>query len=415
MRKTDKFVRFVGPIVAGGGIMFGAAAPSAAAEPTTYNIAGLADFSGPYADIMKDYAACRIGVVNWWNEEVGKGLSVKLNVKDYDTRYDVAQTASLWPGIRAELSPVAIFGIGGPDVAALQERLPNDKVPMFMGTAGYGYAWKPSSWVFNARATYPHEALAFMDWYRQKRGGDGPLKLGIISSEASPAYVDIHKGMLHYAKENPAKLEVVEVIYAEVQPTDLTQQVNRLVRKGVEVIQIQTNTAAVVATQRALQALGKSNIPIMVSAHNSLQASGKAIGGMQQLEGRYEAYGMAIPTGEKSMASDFHQMLREKHKMNANFNVPCLMGMSQAFVAVRAIEHAVKDSGGKKIDGDAVRAALFNHQIPTGQSFGVLPDLKYTEEAPFPIEGLSVNIGTVENGKYRTVATQVPVPKVTKW
>jgi len=84
-------------------------------------------------------------------------------------------------------------------------------------------------------------------------------------------------------------------------------------------------------------------------------------------------------------------------------------------VAVRAIENAVKDSGGKKIDGDAVRAALFKHQITTGQSFGVLPDLKYTEEAPYPIEGLRANIGTVENGKYRAVATQVPVPKVTKW
>lgn len=418
MFKAEKvdhsWARAVACGVAAVGVSFAAVAADPARAQTTYNIAGLADFSGPYADIMKDYATCRQGVVQWWNDEAGKPLGVKLNVKDYDTRYDVAQTASLWPGIRAELEPVAVFGLGGPDVAALQERLPGDKVPMFMGTSGYGYGWKPGSWIFNARATYPHEAAAFMEWFRQKRGGDGPLKLGIISSEASPAYVDIHKGMEHYAKENPTKLQVVEVIYAEVQPTDLTQQVNRLVRKGAEVIQIQTNTAAVVATQRALQSLGK-NIPIMVSAHNSLQASGKAVGGIQQLEGSFESYGMAVPTGEKTQASEFHAMLRDKYKMNANFNVPCLMGMSQAFVAVRSIENAVKDAGGKRITGEDVRKALLTHPIPSEQSFGVLPDLKYSEEAPFPVEGLSVNIGSIEKGQYRIVAEKVPVPKVTKW
>lgn len=419
MFETQKSDRSWARSAACGAAMVGVFALAGAANParaqTTYNIAGLADFSGPYADIMKDFAACRRGVVDWWNDDVGKSLGVKLNVKDFDTRYDVAQTASLWPGIRAELEPIAIFGVGGPDVAALQERLPGDKVPMFMATAGYGYAWKPDSWIFNPRATYPHEAAAFMEWFRQKRGGDKPLKLGIISSEAAPAYVDIHKGMEHYAKENPNRLEVVEVIYAQVQPTDLTQQVNGLVRKGAEVILIDTNTAAVVATQRALQSLGKSNIPIMMSSHNGLQASGKAVGGIQQLEGNFESYGMAVPTGEKTPASDFHRMLRDKYKMNANFSVPCLMGLSQAFVAVRSIENAVKDSGGKRITGEDVRKALLKHPIPSAQSFGVLPDLKYSEEAPFPTVGLSVNIGTVQNGQYKIAAEKVPVPKVTKW
>ena len=419
MFETQKSDRSKARTVIRGVAMLGVFAAAVAANPvraqTTYNIAGMADFSGPYADIMKDWSACRHGVVDWWSDEVGKPLGVKLTLKEYDARYDVAQTASLWPGIRAELDPVAILGAGGPDVAALQERLPSDKVPMFMATAAYGYSWKPDPWIFNPRATYPHEAAAFMEWFRQKRGGDKPLKLGIISSEAAPAYVDINKGMEHYAKENPNRLEVVEVIYAAVQPTDLTQQVNRLVRKGVEVILIDTNTAAVVATHRALQSLGKSNIPIMMSSHDGLQASGKAVGGIQQLEGDFEAYGMAIPTGEKSVTSDFYQTLRDKHKMNASFNVPCLMGMSQAFLAVRSIENAVKDAGGKRITGEDVRKALLKHPIPSAQTFGVLPDLKYSEQAPFPIEGLWVNIGTVQNGQYKTAAGKVPIPKVTKW
>lgn len=390
-------------------------AGAGAQAQTTYNLVGLADFTGPYADIMKDVTGCRRGVVDWWNAEVGKDLGVALKIKDYDTRYDVAQVASLWPGAKSELNPILAFGIGGPDAAALQERLPADKVPMLMATASYGYGWKPNSWVFNARPTYPHEAAAFMEWFRKKRGGDAPLKVGIISSEASPAYVDIHKGMEKYAKDNPKLLEVVETIYTEVQPTDLTPQMARLVRKGVEVIQIQTNTAAVVAARRALQSLGKTNIPIMMSAHNSLLASGKAIGGLAQMEGNYEAYGMAIPTEDKTTARGFYEKLRDKYKVAAGYNVACLMGLNQAMVAVRTVENAAKAIGPAKLSGEIVRKTLVTTPISTEQSFGVLPTLNYSEDAPFPTRGLTVNIGSVQNGKYTIVDHNVAVPVLNKW
>lgn len=380
-----------------------------------YNIAGLADFTGPYADIMKDLTSCRRAVIDWWNEEVGKGAGITLRIKDYDHRYDVAQVVSLWPGVKSELNPVLALGIGGVDAAGLQERLPADKIPMILSTASYGYAWKANPWVFNPRATYVHEGAAFMEWYRKKRGGDAPLKIGIISSEATPAYIDINRGMEKYAKDNPKSVEVVEVVFTEVQPTDLTTQVNRMVRKGVEVIQIQTNTAAVVAVRRALQALGKSNIPVMVSAHNSLPASGKAIGGLASMEGSYEVYGMAIPTEDDTTARQFYERLRSKYKLTAAFSVPCVMGLNETLVGVRAIEAAAKDAGAAKIDGAAVRNALISKPISSAQTFGVLPNLQYSDEAPFPTAGLGVNIGTVKNGKYTIVEQGVPVPAVNKW
>jgi len=205
---------------------------------TTYNVAGLADFTGPFADIMKDMTGCRRAVLDWWSEEVGKAQGVALRIKDFDTRYDVAQVASLWPGIKSELNPVVILGVGGADTNALQQRLPNDKVSLILGTAGYGFAWKGDNWAFNGRATYPHEAAAFYTWMQKKSGSTAPLKVGVISSEVSPAYVDIHKGVEKFAKDNPKIIEVVETIYTEAQPTDLTQQVNRLIRKGATMLQV---------------------------------------------------------------------------------------------------------------------------------------------------------------------------------
>ena len=57
---------------------------TAHAQVTTYNVAGLADFTGPYANIMKDVTGCRRGVLDWWSEEVGKSLGVALRIKEFD-------------------------------------------------------------------------------------------------------------------------------------------------------------------------------------------------------------------------------------------------------------------------------------------------------------------------------------------
>lgn len=91
------------------------AMPTTAFAQTNYNVASLADFTGPYADVMKNLVGGRWAkVVAWWNEEVGKGLGVKINMKDFDHRYDAAQVASLWPGIKSELKPTRCWAWADP-------------------------------------------------------------------------------------------------------------------------------------------------------------------------------------------------------------------------------------------------------------------------------------------------------------
>ncbi len=390
------------------------AAPGAALAQTSYGVAMLSDYSGPYADIMPMLGRSREVVLDWWNAEVGAKLGVKLNHKNFDTRYDAAQTASLWPGIKSEMKPIAVLGLGGPDVAALGQRLPDDGIPLFMSTAGYGYAWKPDSWIINPRPTYTHEAAAAFKWLKTRRGGSQPLKVGIISSEASPAYVDIARGIERYAKDNPNEIQVVETIFTEVQPTDISTQVRRLVRGGVEAISIQTNTAAVVATKRALQGLG-AKVPVITSSHNGLPASGKAAGGLNQMEGDYEAYGMGIASDEDTPARRFYEKLKADYKLAAPWNVLTLMGMSQALYTVRVIEHAIKKHGAQNLTGAKVRETLYAEPVTTEETFGTLPTLKFTKEAPFPVVGLKVNIATITGGKYVTAATNVDTPAVKKW
>ena len=388
--------------------------PLKAQAETEYNLAMLSDFSGPYADIMPTLAGGREAVIDWWNATRGKELGVTLSYKNYETRYDAAQVASLWPGIKSELSPIAVLGLGGPDVAALSERLPEDKIPMFMATAGYGFSWKADSWIFNPRPTYSHESAGFLNWMREQRGGDEPFKVAIMASEASPAYVDMARGLEQYAEENPDKINVVETVYTEVQPTDLTSQMRKVVRAGAEAVIIQTNTSIVVAVKRGLQANG-ADIPIMMSSHNGLPASGKAVGGIDQLEGDYEAYGMAIAAGTNTEQHAFYKMLADDYGLKASWNVVTAMGMAQGLYAVFTIDHAIDINGAENLTGENVRAALFDRPITTEETHGMLPTLTFTPEAPFPLKGLKVNVGAVRDGKIVIEAVGADVPNVTKW
>lgn len=401
-------------LLAAGAMALAWALPLKAQEETRYNVALLSDFSGPYADIMPILAAGREKVIDWWNATRGAQLGVTLNYKNYETRYDAAQVASLWPGIKSELEPIAVIGLGGPDVAALSERLPEDKIPMFMATAAYGYAWKPDSWIFNPRPTYSHESAGFLNWLRRKRGGDGPIKAAIMASEASPAYVDMAKGLEKYAEEHPDEIELVEVIYTEVQPTDLTAQMRRVARSGADALIIQTNTSIVVAAKRGLQANG-ADVPIMMSSHNGLPASGKALGGLEQLEGDYEAYGMAIAADEDTPPRQFYQTLSDSYGLKAPWNVVTAMGISQGLFAVTVIEHAIEANGPEGLTGEKVREALFAEPITTEETHGFLPTLSFTPEAPFPLKGLQVNVGSVRDGKIVVDATGAAIPNVEKW
>ena len=381
---------------------------------TTYNIASLADFTGPYADVMKDLNGARHSAVAWWNAEVGKDLGVQLRMKDYDHRYDAAQVASLWPGIKAELNPIIALGVGAPDATALQGRLPADGIPLIMSTAGYGFGWKSDPWVFNPRSTYAHEAAAFLEWYRKQNNVTGALKVAVFSSEASPAYVDIAKGLRKYADENKATIDLVEIVYTEVQPTDLTTQVNRVLNKGAQVLDVQTNTAAVVAVKRALQALNKK-VPIVMSSHNGITASASAMGGIANLEGDYEVYGMAMPTDENTKSRQFYEKLKSQYGMKGGWTVPTVMGLNQTLVALRAVEAAAKKSGAANVTGRGEREALLSTTITSEQTFEILSDVKYTNDAPFPTTGATVNIGIVKGGKYVTAAPGVAVPQIGKW
>src|ERR1700684_3287239 len=128
--------------------------PSFAAE---YVMSASADYSGPFADVMPNAMSGLLAINTWWNKEVGEKLGVKVDIKITDMRYDAAVIARTWPSILSRDKPIMHLGFGSPDLTTLMKRLPNDKVPMLIGTAMVGLVWQPKGWHFSLRTASSHE------------------------------------------------------------------------------------------------------------------------------------------------------------------------------------------------------------------------------------------------------------------
>jgi len=395
-----------------------ATAAGAATGEVEYKVPALADFSGPFADVSKHLVA-RDAVIKWWNDNDGKKLGIKLSVKNYDTRYDGTVVASMWPGILAEMKPIIGLGLGGADLSALQQRLPNDKVPMIYAPPGYGFGWLPNQWVFNARATYVHEWVTALAWYAGQNPQKRPLKVAFLSTQSSPAFVDIVKGMDKYIKtvlEPKGVATVVVTEWIDMQPVDLSSQIKKIIDAKADVITGTANTTMAAAALRAMQLHGV-NIPTIAAPWHTIWPLAQAMKSYAPWEGHMVVTGIASSTEKESKAWQFYQVLSKGYGLPAEWNPLNLLGISQGLLAVRAIEHAAKKVGAGKLTGTAVYEALTSSSFSEDELMGILPALKYSKEAPFPLQNGKVRVEWVKDGKYQLATPNwLTIPSdVTKW
>ena len=145
-------------------------------------------------------------------------LGVKLIRKTYDTRYDPALTASLWPGILSGDKPLLHMGLGGPDVAALMKRLPPGQgAPAHV----HRHVW------FHLAAQ--HVGLSVPADLRARIRGlfqlgahephQGPaIRVAIVGCKVSPAYVDGVRGFRSLLQGHGLDLKTVGTEWVQMKP-----------------------------------------------------------------------------------------------------------------------------------------------------------------------------------------------------
>jgi ABC-type branched-subunit amino acid transport system substrate-binding protein len=374
-----------------------------------YIMSASADFSGPFADVMPSAMSGIQSVTNWWNKDVGQKLGVKVNIKIYDMRYDAAVIARTWPSILSSDHPIMHLGFGSPDLTTLMKRLPNDRVPMIMGTAMVGLVWQPKGWHFSIRPTYSHEFAALFAKMQKDKGGK--LKIGAVSTQTAAGFVDQVKGVEKLAAMYPDQFEVVDTQWVAASPVTVTNNIRDMLEKKPDVIMVGGTTAQVVATAAALDEL-KVRIPIVSSSHNGLSEAGKG-GDLSKLEGSYSAFSFA-PDNQKDLP------LRDVYAANkegdGQWGLIADQSAAQALLALRVLEKAVAKVGPDKVTGEAMYDALLGNTYSEKDLLGALPTLKYDDTAPFPVGDIKAKAQIVKDGKIVPLSDAwMDSPKLEKW
>jgi len=389
------------------------------AEATKYKVPVISDFSGAYAELFKTWVPVHKAIFAWWNDKVGKELGVELDLKHYDGRYDSTVIASMWPGILADCQPIIALGGGGADVAALQQRLPQDKVPVIYGTASYGYGWLPNQWLFQVRPTYLQEFMTAFVWYTQQHPEKKPVKLGIMSAQITAA-LDIVKGIEKYFKDSLEPKGIAKIVateYVDINPVDVSSQMKKIIDAKADVVIGPVTTAMSTAYIRACQMYGV-NIPTIASPHHTIFPYARAMKTYEPFEGHMVVAAHVSITDKTSKTYEFFQDLVKNYGLDEKFwNVYSMMAVNQSILAVRAVEHAAKKFGPTGLTGEKVYEAILAEPFTTEELMGSLPSLYFTKDAPFSTKNLKVMIETVKDGKY-VLATPdwVPIPTdIEKW
>lgn len=392
-------------LLAAGVATLALAIPSLAKE---YTITASADYSGPFADVMPDAMAGLNAIVNYWNKEVGAGLDAHVNLKIYDMRYDSAVIARTWPSILSSDHPIMHLGFGSPDLVTLMGRLPQDKVPMILGTAMVGLVWKPDGWHFSIRPTYSHEFAGLFNHLEASM--DRPLKIAAISTQNQAGFVDQVNGVKALAAQDPQHFTVTSTQWADTAPVSLTAQVRAALADEPDVLLIGGTTAQVIAAAKAMDELGK-RVPIVMSTHNGLAEVSKGIP-LADLEGFYSAFSFAAPEKADLPIRDVF----EANKSEGNWGTITAQASAQAILALRVLENAIADVGAGNVDGQAMYDALLGHEYSEEALLGALPALDFDTSAPFPIGALKSTAEVVKDGAVTTVQSEwFDVPNIEKW
>jgi branched-chain amino acid transport system substrate-binding protein len=379
-----------------------------------YTVTCSVDYTGPYAVIMPPFETSRQAFFTWWNDTKGKELGITLKTKAYDMRYDPSVVASTWPGILTGDKPIAHMGLGGPDVAALMKRLPQDKVLLIMSTATYGFIWLPDMWVFQPRPTYAHEAAGFFNWVHQNQIKDRPIKIGAINSKVSPAYVDMINGIESFCEATPWA-ECVGTEWVQMKPVSLVSEVRRLSRKNPDFIWISTNTTHVIGAIKAQKELG-IHIPILGATHDGIQMATMASKDINLLEGHYDSGAVDPAVDPNVSGAKIYAEYCQKLGLENKWDVVAVQAAIMELLTLRAVERAAEMVGPDNITGEAVYNAMYAKPFTEADLLGLAPSQTFTKAAPFSTTDLKVKATTVKNGKQMLLSEDwIPVPAIPSW
>ncbi len=377
------------------------AAPKTLAE---YNVANYSDLTGVYAELSKMTIPAQKVAFDYWNENVGKKLGVKLVHKIYDSRYDAAEVSSIHARIVPMDKPIAILTQGGPSVLPIVEKLPEQKIVAIHGTAGYGFLHRQAGWVFCPLRGYTHHIAAAADWFAKEWKEPRKLRFCVTIFEGVTAK-DISEPADPYVKSNP-KIEMPfgGTINHDGKAVDLTGFVRKVMEEGKpDVIFLAPTGISATAFYSAMKELGYLHkVPIINPCYQGLGVMEKMVGAAM-IEGDYEAN-----TVNMMPETEGYKIFSEniaKYAPGSPWGGSPAQYTLQVYLLGRAVERAVEKVGAANVTGQALYDVLNQGDFQAKEFYGLGGDAKFTPDDR--LAGFSaVYMYRMKNGKVELAGKQ---------
>lgn len=367
----------------------------------TYSILSLLDYSGPFANRGKPVEQMQRLLVDWFNETRGPKAGIKLEFKPVDTGYDQAKTVQAYERALQDKSLVGIVTFGSPNVIAIQNRLPQDKIPAVHGGPAYSLM-KPGSWVIAPLGDYARYFAATTKWRLATWTESRPLKIAFVTFDGSSGR-DWAQGVQKFIKGMNAQVVLNE--FVSPRALDVTANVEHIIAANPDIVYLATTDQLQPAILKELKANKFDMSKVVNSQHEGL--------GLLELLGvpkdAYEGTYEVTTENYVDQGTEAYKIYAARQsKYSTRWAADTLLHFPSVMVLLEAIERAQGKAGNAPINGAAVYAEM---KSGTFNGYGLLSKIQFDLDTD-PTQGADSAVMLRQvNGKITRVGGFLPLVK----
>jgi branched-chain amino acid transport system substrate-binding protein len=369
----------------------------------SYTIPEYDDVTGPYSELSKFVLPTFQIVYDWWNENVGKKIGVKLVRKIYDTRYDAAETASIHARVVPTDKPIAIITTGGPMIVPIIEKIQEQKIVAINAVPGYSFLHRPAGWAFCPLRAYAQLHAAYVVWMVKE--WKEPRKPRIIYDVFEGiAGKDMAATASPWFRANP-NIEYLfgEAMFHPASPVDLSVHVRKVMEKKPDFILCVPTSVSATAYYSALRELGYLHkVTLVQPPYQGLDILAGMMGD-EMVEGDREVNSANFAPGTK--AEEIFNANIGKLSTISKWGGSTSQYQICVWILARAVERAAKKVGPGNITSQAIYDVLNEGRFSREELMG-LAEIKFTPKDRIMgvtttniyerIKGKTVRVGEVE-------------------
>lgn len=326
-------------------------ASGTASAEETYKIVSFLDYSGPFANRGKPVEQIQKLLVDWYNETRGPKHGVKLQYEPVDTGYDQAKTVQAYERAVQDRSLIGVVTFGSPNVIAIQNRLPENKIPAVHGGPAYSLM-KKGSWVFTPLNDYARYFAAAIDWRLKSWAEPKPLKVAFVTFDGSSGR---DWATLTSEKIKGKKAEIVLTEFISPKALDVAVNVERVVDAKPDMVIVATTDQLQPLVLKELKASEFDMTKVINSQHEGLGLLAQLGLEPKVYEGSYEV------TSENYVdtTTEAYKIYNErKDKYDTRWSADTLLHYPSVLVLLDAIDRAAAKKQSGRITGEDIYGEL---------------------------------------------------------